>query len=150
MFIFYADDDICAPIYETLANLNMITVFHAGMDCGFLDNQRASARRLKEVLKVLKSPTVFAHMGGYMEWVQAEKYLVGTDAYFDTSFCFSRIPLPIMNRMVKNHGCDKILFGSDTPWSTAQMELRLIEVLDICESDKEKILRKNAGKLLEI
>jgi predicted TIM-barrel fold metal-dependent hydrolase len=147
---FYVDDDKYTAIYETLTSLNMITVFHAGMDNGFLNNERASAIRLKEVLKVLKSPAVFAHMGGYMEWLQAEKHLVGTEAYFDTSFCFSRIPLPIMNRMVKSHGCDKILFGSDTPWSTAQMERRLIDVLDICESDKENILHRNAKKLLEI
>ena len=145
---FFVDDDKWAHLYEVLTKLNMITVFHAGMDNGYLDTGRASAFRFVETLKGLKSPVVLAHMGGYMEWVQVEKYLVGTDAYFDTSFCFSRIPMPIMDRMVKNHGYDKILFGSDMPWSTAQMELRLINSLDITETGKEKILHKNAAKLL--
>lgn len=145
---FFVDDDKYASLYETLTKLNMITVFHAGMDNGFLDTGRGSAHRFREVLKVLKSPVVLAHMGGYMDWVQVEKHLVGTDVYFDTSFCFSRIPFPIMSRMVKNHGFGKILFGSDMPWSTAQMELRLIEALDISRADRERILSKNAENLL--
>ena len=145
---FFVDDDKLAPLYETLTKLNMITVFHAGMDNGFADTGRAFAGRFAQTLKALKSPTVLAHMGGYIEWLHTEKHLVGKPVYFDTSFCFSRIPLPIMNRMVKTHGCDKILFGSDMPWSTPRLERRLVDALDISESDRAKIMRKNAESLL--
>ena len=145
---FFVDDAQFAPLYETLTKLNMITVFHAGMDNGFADDGKAFAGRFAQTLKVLKSPIVLAHMGGYMEWLQVEKHLVGKDIYFDTSFCFSRIPLPIMSRMVKNHGCGRILFGSDSPWSTPQLERRLIDALDISEEDKAKVLYRNAENLL--
>ena len=126
----------------------MITVFHVGMDNGFADSGRAFAERFVETLKVLKSPVVLAHMGGYMEWLQVEKYLVGKDVYFDTSFCFSRIPLLIANRIVKAHGCDKILFGSDIPWSTPLLERRLIDALEISDDEREMILFRNAERLL--
>ena len=145
---FFVDDDKMTPIYETIVKLGMITVFHAGMDNGFLYEGRAAASRFKEVIKFLKSPVVLAHMGGYMDWEQVEKHLVGSDVYFDTSFCFSRIPLPLMNRMVKNHGCDRILFGTDMPWSNAEMEKRLIKALDISDEEQLKIFHNNAEMLL--
>ena len=48
----------------------------------------------------------------------------------------------------EKHGADKMLFGTDTPWHTAKMEMRLLDSLDISQSDKEKIFYKNEPKVL--
>jgi predicted TIM-barrel fold metal-dependent hydrolase len=45
-------------------------------------------------------------------------------------------------------GADWILFGCDCPWHSPSWDVRMIETLDISESDKEKIYHLNAEKLL--
>jgi len=145
---FYVDDDKLTLMYETITKLGLITVFHAGLDVGFVNTGKASVLRFKETLKALKSPVVLAHMGGYMEWGLVEQHLVGNMVYFDTSFCFSRIPLPQMKAIVAGHGADKIVFGSDMPWSTPLLEMRLIDVLGLSDEDKAKITHLNAEGLL--
>ena len=51
-------------------------------------------------------------------------------------------------RILKAHGSDKILFGSDSPWSNTGKELASIRSLPITDEEKENILYKNAKKLL--
>ena len=53
-------------------------------------------------------------------------------------------------RIVEKHGTDKLLFGTDAPWSTPQRELRLINTLGLSESEREDILCANAAKILHI
>ena len=148
---FFVDDPKMAKIYEAINKLDLITVFHAGMDDAFSEPVKASPERFKNMLSDFKTPVVLAHMGGYIMWSDVEKHLIGIDKlYFDTSFCFSRIPLPLMERIVTNHGTDKILFGSDMPWSLPKMEKRLIDALYLTDNEKENIFYKNAEQLLKL
>ena len=45
---------------------------------------------------------------------------------------------------------DKMLFGTDTPWHTPDMEKRLLGTLGLSDCDMDKITHKNAQKLLGI
>ena len=96
------------------------------------------------------SPVINAHWGGVDCYEETLKLLAGTDMYFDTSFGYSMMPKYYAQKIFEKHGADKMVFGTDTPWHTAQMEMRLINSLDISDSDKEKIFHKNAQKLLGI
>ena len=146
---FFVDDPKMSKIYDTINKLGLITVFHAGMDDAFLEPIKAAPKRFKGIIPYFSSPVVLAHMGGYIMWNDVEKYLVGEkNLYFDTSFCFSRIPLPLMERIIKTHGCDKILFGSDMPWSPPSREKRIIDALSFSDFEKENILYNNARNIL--
>ena len=146
---FFVDDDALAPIYETIRNLKLITVFHAGADIGFPDPIRATPRRLAAMLPAFGDcPVVLAHMGGYLMWWDVLDVLAGSKAYFDSSFCFSRIPLPLCRDIVLKHGAGRILFGSDAPWSRPALEIRLIDALDLDECDRADVLGGNALRLL--
>lgn len=70
--------------------------------------------------------------------------------FFDTSFGYSMMPKYFAQKILDKHGADKMVFGTDTPWHTAKMEMRLLDSLDISQSDKEKIFYKNACALLGI
>ena len=48
----------------------------------------------------------------------------------------------------EKHGSDKILFGSDSPWSNAGEELSILDNMPITKEQKDNILYKNAVKLL--
>ena len=60
------------------------------------------------------------------------------------------MPKYYAQKIIEKHGADKILFGTDAPWHTPEMELRLLNSLDIKEEDFEKITHSNAEKLLNI
>ena len=46
------------------------------------------------------------------------------------------------------HGSDKILFGTDSPWSDQEQSCADIEALDLEDVDKNNIFENNARKLL--
>ena len=145
---FYVDDDRLLPLYERISQLGLILVFHAGIDIGYPEPIHCTPKRLAQVLPQIQSPVVAAHFGGYLMWHDVEEYLVGKDLYLDTSFSYSRIPPKQARRIIKNHGADRILYGTDTPWSGMRDEIRLIQNLDLSEEEQQKILGENARKLL--
>lgn len=146
---FFVDDPRVFPIYETAASLGLITVFHAGVDIGYFEPVHCTPERLRRVLPVFGGGRVVAaHMGGMMLWNEVERHLVGQDIYFDTAYCYTRMPSGHAKRIVKNHGADRILFGSDLPWSGAYGEKRFVESLDLPEKEQAKILGGNAARLL--
>ena len=60
------------------------------------------------------------------------------------------LPRYYAEKILEKHGADKILFGTDTPWHTPKMEMKLLDNLEIPTSELEKICSGNAKKLLEI
>lgn len=150
---FFVDDPKMTKIYETASKLGYVVVFHSGVDIQYFDPIHCTPQRLKDVLSVFKSnggKVVAAHMGGYMMWYDVEKYLVGEDVYFDTSYSYSRMPNMHAKRIIENHGVDKILFGSDLPWSGVHFEKRFIESMEFPCETYEKIMYRNAQNLLKI
>lgn len=148
---FFVDEKRMIPIYEKIAELNLITVFHSGVDIGFPEPVHCTPEMLKNVLDVFgNTPVVAAHFGGYLLWQDVLKTLCGTKIYIDTAFSYGRIPPKYAENIIKAHGADKILLGSDMPWSSTENEANLIKALNITYEDKEKILFRNAAKLLDV
>jgi predicted TIM-barrel fold metal-dependent hydrolase len=50
--------------------------------------------------------------------------------------------------LIRAFGADRILFGTDSPWSDQAQSLAYIRSLPLTEEEKEKILGGNAEKLL--
>lgn len=146
---FYVDEDRMLPIYEKIRELGLITVFHAGVDIEYFEPVHCTPQRLAAVLPVFAGvPVVAAHMGGWMLWYEVEKYLVGKDVYFDTAFSYGRMPREHCKRIIRSHGAERILFGSDMPWSGTDLELRFIDSLGLDKEEKAAVLGGNAGRLL--
>jgi predicted TIM-barrel fold metal-dependent hydrolase len=146
---FSIDDKKYFPFYEAAASLGLITVFHMGKDIGFHGQDVCTPPMLKKILPLFGGvPVVAAHLGGYMCWDETLEYLCGENVYLDTSYLYSRVIKPLFDKIVKKHGSEKILFGTDMPWSGTADELRLIDSLNITQSEKENILGLNAKKLL--
>ena len=91
-----------------------------------------------------------AHLGGLGFEEEVLSTLCGLDIYFDTAFSFGQLPRYYSEKIIKSHGADRILFGSDSPWHTPDMEMELIRNLSLSDSEAEKITHENAEKLLEI
>ena len=54
----------------------------------------------------------------------------------------------MFKKIVATHGSDKILFGTDSPWSDQEQSCADIEALDLEDVDKNNIFENNARKLL--
>lgn len=145
---FAVDDEKMKPIYKKISALGLITVFHAGQDYGFPPPYGATPQKLEKALSWFDSPVVAAHYGGIGCAEEVIKHLCGKDIYFDTSFGYGTLPKYYAQTIIERHGADKILFGTDTPWHTAEMEMRLLDSMQISHADFEKITHQNAEKLL--
>jgi len=145
---FSVDDEKMKPIYKKISQLGLITVFHAGHDYGFAPPYGATPDKMEKALSWFESPVVAAHWGGVGCFEETLKRLCGKDIYFDTSFGYSQMPKYYAQKIFDSHGADRLLFGTDSPWHTAEMELRLLNSLEISEEDMEKITHKNAFRLL--
>ena len=147
---FNVDDEQMIPIYKKISALGLITVFHAGFDYGFPPPYGATPEKMERALKWFEAPVVAAHWGGLDCGEGVLKHLCGKDIYFDTSFGCGNMPKYFAQKILESHTADKILFGTDCPWHTAEMELRLLNSLKISDNEKEKITHQNAEKLLGI
>lgn len=148
---FFVDDPAVFPLYEAIGELGLITVFHAGKDIGFPRPEKCLPAALARALPHFKgAPVVAAHFGGYLLWDDVLEHLAGRDVYLDTSYCFSKIPRPTALEILNKHGSQRILYGSDTPWSDMALEQRLVQ--SIARNDRElaDILGGNAARLLQI
>lgn len=145
---FYADDEKMKPIYKKISSLGLITVFHAGYDYGYPPPYHCMPDNLLGALRWFDSPVIAAHWGGVNCGVETLKKLCGRDVWFDLSFGYGVMPKAIAQEIVDKHTPDRLLFASDMPWHRPAWERRLIETLDISDSDKDKIYFKNALKLL--
>jgi predicted TIM-barrel fold metal-dependent hydrolase len=164
---FYPDDERMFPVYEEIIKAGLIILFHAGDEIKPVPLIYSTPERLARVLDAMQSEidnynyrvhienepsgpvkVVAAHLGGYRMWDQVEQHLLGRDLYFDASYVFGRLEPARAARIIRSHGTDRILFGSDFPFAQQQKDIQTILKLDITQEEKEKILGKNASLLL--
>lgn len=148
---FFVDDEKMFPIYKKIAELGFITVFHAGVDIGYPKPVHCTPERLLRVLDLFDdAPVVAAHFGGWLLWDSVLEDLCGTKVYLDTAFSSGKMPPDYAKELIKAHSADKVLLGSDMPWSDTLDEVRFVQSLDLSAEDEEKILSNNAKRLLNI
>lgn len=147
------------------AELDLIVVTHAGLDIGFPGVVQCSPKMARNVIKEIGDfKFILAHMGGWKNWDEVLTELAGTNIFLDTAFSTGKIParsdfvwkaedLNLLSveefmKLVKTFGAEKILFGTDSPWSSQKESIDFIKNLPLTEVEKNKILGENAAKLL--
>lgn len=148
---FFADEERMYPIYRKCAELGLPVIFHAGYDVLSPDCVHGTPERFASVNDAVPEMTmILAHMGGNEMWDEVERLLVGRDIYFDTSFAANHISDAQAERIIKNHGADKILFASDCPWQSSKVNADFVNRLHLTDDEKKKIFYLNAEYILEI
>lgn len=161
------DDIRYLRIIECACENDLIVLVHAGYDISYPGAEYSSVRRIASVLDTLQPDKfVLAHMGGWGCWNEVEEDIIGRKVYMDTSFSLLPIaPAPGTTRnpqenpplsgerflrMVQKHGADRILFGTDSPWSGQKEALAFLKESGLAESELSCILGNNANKLLRL
>ena len=159
------DDIRYLRIIECACENDMIVITHAGFDIGFPGEDFSSVARIERMLDVVKPRKfVLAHMGGWGCREEVEARLLGRDLWLDTAF--SLLPIeaapgtvrepgenPPLSReqflgMVRRHGAERILFGTDSPWSGQREMVAAVRDSGLDEREQEAVLGGNGAALL--
>ena len=149
---FFIDDEAVYPIYEKCIELGLVITFHTGKDLGYPDSLRATPDRILHVAeRYPDGKFVLAHFGSSMMEDDVLEKLAGKIPYYmDTAFSAGYISPEIALKIIRKHGADKILFGSDCPWASSRETFDFISSLGLTDGEKDKIFFTNAMKLLNM
>ena len=135
-------------IYEA-SSLEMIVSVHAGIDIGLPDKPCSTPQMAAHVIdEIHPDRLVLAHTGGWKLWDEVESLLAGSDVFMDLSFTDGYIEDVQWKRIMRAHGADRCLFGTDSPWSGQKETIESLRRLDLTDEEYEKILSGTAGALL--
>ncbi len=148
----FIDDDGYIEIIKCAKDLDMVVVTHAGVDDGYLDQPvKCPPNLAKKVIdKVGHEKFVLAHYGAHSQWQDVFDVLAGEKVYFDTAFTLHEIDEKLFKQILDRHGEDRVLFASDCPWQDIAAHKNILLSYGLEKSTEDKILYKNALKLLNL
>jgi predicted TIM-barrel fold metal-dependent hydrolase len=148
---FIVDDNNMLKIYDYALSKELIILHHAGFDPGFSPPFKSTPQQFANIVDAMQGGIIIAaHFGGHAQWDDVEKHLAGRNIYLDTSMGFEYFSHEQFIRIVRTHGADKVLFGSDSPWSNAKTEIEHLNTLPLSQREKDDILFGNAKRLLKL
>jgi uncharacterized protein len=145
---FAPDEERLFPIYEAAVANNLTVFFHAGED-EWHPTLHGPPETFANVLDAFPSMrVVLAHLGGFRLWNEVAEKLVGRDVYLDTAYVLGHLPDADFVEIVHAHGAERVLFGSDGPWTDPKSEIAWLKRLPFREGVVEAMLGGNAERLL--
>jgi predicted TIM-barrel fold metal-dependent hydrolase len=143
---FSIDAEKLFPVYE-LIDRRFIVLVHLGK-AWQQKNDWASPKRLARLLKQFpRLKVVGAHLGGFLMWDEAD-CLIGQDCYLDTSSVIGYLPEERVVQLIRAHGAERVVFGSDYPMHSLDQALKGFLSLPLTDREKEMILTQNAERIL--
>ena len=147
---FAPDEPRLEPIYEAAVRHNMTVFFHAGAD-EVHETVHGTPESFVNILDAFpEMRVVLAHLGGYRVWNHVAELLVGRDVYLDTAYTLGHLPDADFVEIVHAHGAERVMFGSDGPWTDAKAEIEWLRRLPLRPGILNAILGENAERLLAL
>ena len=140
------------PVWEKCAQLGLFVLTHAGSDIKFSPPFQTNPAELAAFHR--RFPTlklVLAHLGGMDMWDEVEKELLGLPVYLDLAMIGDfNVGAERLVRMIRRHGAERVLFGTDSPWLDQKRSVDFVRSLPLSETEKEQIFYRNAAGLLRL
>lgn len=147
---FAPDEPRMRATYEAAVEHDMIVLFHAGADLlhPTIHGTPESFAAVIDDFPGLRA--ILAHLGGWREWTGVAEHIAGRDVWLDTAYTLGHLPDEELVALVRAHGTDRVLFGSDGPWTDVAAEVAHLEQLDFTQDELAGILGGNAARLLGV
>lgn len=143
------EDPRLEPVWKTCSEQGLFVFLHAGGERVFKPPYRSSPGAIAALLaRHPRLSVVAAHLGGFQMWDESERVLVGKPLTLDLSHTLGWMPEEQIVRMVRNHGANRIVFGSDGPWQDCGKVLQAFLKLPLSGDEQGPILWENAARLL--
>lgn len=147
----YFNDISYKRIISYASELGLMIAVHAGLDPKSPKDIHCTPEMAAEVIsEVEPQQMILAHMGGNEMWDDVERCLIGKNVYLDTAVVLDKMQPEQFVRMVRNHGADKILFATDSPWAGQKEYVDYFLSLSMTEEEQKNILYDNAKRLLNL
>lgn len=143
-------DERLNPIWQRCVELDLFVLTHAGGDIKFPPPYRSNPAELAAFhRRHPKLTLILAHFGGMDMWDEVERELIGLPVYFDLAMIggFNFDPVRLA-QLIRRHGADRVLFGTDSPWTNQREAVDFVRKLSLTDDEKERILFRNAARLL--
>lgn len=149
--LFRFNDAAMDDAWAAMSELGLVAYLHAGGERVFNPPYHSTPSDIATLqLRFPKLKIVAAHLGGFGMWNESEASLVGTSVYLDLSHTFFWMSDAQILRMIKAHGADRILFGSDAPWQDPGEVLEAFLKLPLSDGERRAICHTNACNLFNI
>ncbi|MBN1699899.1 MAG: amidohydrolase [Spirochaetales bacterium] len=146
---FSLDEERVFPVYKACSEYGLLLVAHTGFDIAFPRDRIADPEKIMAVRARFPGlKFVATHLGGWYDWEEVERRMVGKPVYMETSFSLEDLPPEKVKAMIEGHPREYILFGTDSPWTDQREAIRLLRSLGLGEEREEAILYGNAARLL--
>ena len=144
---FEIDEEKAMKMFELIGDK-----FPVLIHLGDQNSDASSPKRLAKVMDTFPEMTfIGAHLGGFSEWEEAKACLLGREnLYIDTSSSVRFLKPKVAREIIRLHGVDRVLFGTDYPLSNHEFEIKCLEKLKLTDEEYERIYYKNAYRLLGI
>jgi uncharacterized protein len=147
---FFLDEKRLYPFYAKIEELGLILMMHTGYDIGFPRDRRADPSKIVAITRQFPDlKFVATHLGAWDQWEEVQEVLAGENVYMDIAFSLEFMEPEKAKEIIDAHPNERILFGSDSPWSDQSETISLLKNLNLGDSKEMAILRGNAEKLLE-
>jgi predicted TIM-barrel fold metal-dependent hydrolase len=146
---FELDDPALFHFFRVLEQIGLLVVCHTGFDFAFPRDRKADPVRVVRLLdKFPNLKFVTTHIGAWEDWDEVERHLLGKPIYMEISMSLEQLGLTRGRELLAAHPADRILFGSDSPWTSQSETLRLARALDLDPERERLLLGENARALL--
>jgi uncharacterized protein len=140
-------------LLHALAGDGITVITHAGAGGSGQANERGTPAALRAALDAVPDLTLIAcHFGGYHRLSEAEELMVGSRAYLETSWPprLAELDQDRIRTLIRRHGADRIIYGSDWPMADPAAEIAAIRALDLTPTETTAILGHTLASLLNL
>jgi uncharacterized protein len=144
--VFPADPRLL-PFYAKASELGLIVVFHAGDEESGFRGEYSQPEHFVPVLRQFPELTiVLSHLGGFRTWDRLDLVLDYPNVWYDTAHVPGSLPDDQVGALIKKIGLERVVFGSDFPFSDHEADRVAIE--RILGTDANEVLSRNPSVLL--
>lgn len=149
---FALDDKRLWAILEAFGG-DIAVITHVGEGGDARTNSLSSPKMIADICRQFPDLRLMAcHFGGYKILDDAEEMLSGTNVVLETSWPPSLTTLQPdrVRRLIRNHGAERIVFGSDWPMTDPREEIAAIKALGLTDDETKSVLGGTIARLLGI
>lgn len=140
-------------LFVALAEREITVLAHVGAGNDEAASARGASAHLAAIFDVVPNLKFIAcHFGGYHTLDEAEQAAIGSAAYLETSWppSVSTLGPDRVRDLIRAHGADRFVFGSDWPMTAPAVELEFIRSVALTQEEEAAVLGGNLMRLLKL
>ncbi len=135
--------------FRAVRDNGLFVLSHIGYDIGFPFEDLCGPKRVAHVLEAVPGlRLMIAHFGGWLDWEEASRILIGTPVDIEISMAIGFCEPSLLADMLLRHPADHLYFGSDWPWSQYGRTLPALAAYGLDAARFEALMGGNAARWL--